>query len=193
MERGIVNSFNEMNDYGKVHQKIKDAFPTATILLVDYRLNKEEQWNRYDICIQNVDFTLKWSLFNSKDVDVNRRSFDEFIKACQELYAKIEYIQTTVKQRYTFKEFMFDHFSDVDDDPYVLFKLVHIDTEEEEIYHIKTNPDKFIDTLQKYFVTELEGVVKVIREDGYFVDYEIDGIPLRQLLMSGQAIRIQKA
>lgn len=192
MENGSKIKVKDMNSYETVLKKIKEAFPEAIISLIDYRLSREEQWTRYDIRIQSRDFRLKWSLFNNKDVDVSKRSFDEFIKVCKDLYSKIEYIQKVVKQRFTFKEFEFDHFSDIDDDPYVLFRLVHIDTEEEEIYHIKTNPDTFIDTLQKYFVTELQGLVKVIREDGYFVDYEIDGIPLRQLLLNGNQVRIKR-
>lgn len=156
---------------------------------------KIENENHYMITVKNKDYSIDSCLVIEDDNNQHSywgseyRSLESVVNFFKFATEAVEEIIEKVKQKYDFKEFKFDRYhDDFGNGNYFDFSYV---TNEEESFQVTYEGGElaaFIEQFKQHFVSSLEGNYEKILDQGYFIDYSIDNVPIAGLLRRAESL-----
>lgn len=159
---------------------------------IEVKLDNE---NYYVITVKNDLYTINGHLMFKDDSEQSGywgseyNSIEDISNYFKYTTKTVEEILKRVHEDYDFKEFKFERYhDDYGNGNYFDFSYI---TQEEENFQVTYDGydlDSFIEQFKQHFVDFVEGSTCRINEDGYFIDYEIDNVPINGLLRRANAL-----
>lgn len=186
---------------GKDHE-VSDLLTSLQNEFPDYEINIREGsgwYAQYIVELTKGESTVTQHYGEKSDdsyYNLNKPSrYDQLIVQIKEKINTYEAILRQVKEKYKFFAFEFKGFSygySEDEHSYTFsFKVNENDPwDSEEFYPYNMNTGEFVNKLNKYFVTVLEGKPENFYDDGYFIDYTIDGVEIG-MMMTNKKVRLE--
>ncbi|GLI82542.1 hypothetical protein ANABIO32_02290 [Rossellomorea marisflavi] len=125
----------------------------------------------------------------------NPLKIEQLFNQINEKIDTYESILRQVDEKYSFAKFEFQGFTygySDDEHSYAFeFKVKESDQSAiEQYFPYEDELDDFINSLNKYFVKVLEGKPDSFYDDGYFIDYSIDGVQIGKM-MTKKKVRLE--
>lgn len=194
------------NNYVKVFEnkgyEPNDLLSTLQRNFPDYEIHIREGrgwYSEYVIELSKDSGTINQHFgSDGRDTDYSKDNpikVKQLISQIKEKIDTYESIIKEVKQKYNFADFQFHSFTygySNDEHSYTFsFRVNENDPwDSEEYFPYEDEISDFIVSLNKYFVRVLEGKPQSYDEDGYFMDYLIDGIRIENI-MSKNKVRLE--
>lgn len=186
---------------GKDHE-VSDLLYSLQNDFPDYEINIEDGsgwFAQYKITLtKNKGIITEYygSVDNKSPYNLNKpMQYNQLVESVKEKINTYEAILKEVKEKYNFHTFDFKSFSYGYSEDEHSFNFSYKVNENdplniEEFYPYDIELEEYVGRLNKYFVKALEGKPSNFYDDGYFVDYTIDGIEIG-MLMANKKVRLE--
>lgn len=183
---------NKTTSISELLSKLQEVFS-------DYKVHIEDGngwYADYKVYLKKGESTIEQYFGNEGNKHFkNPETIDEVV---MEINEKIDVIDSIVKaatSKYDFKEFSFVNYTygyTADEHCYRFSFKLHDsnETHVENYYRYEMEIDEFVAELEKYFVKVLEGEPQTYHDDGYFVDYTVDGVRIEHI-MNSKKVRLE--
>jgi hypothetical protein len=192
VKRNYVSELEEKDiKLDELLNKLQTAFPNFKVNIE----NGKGWYCDYRVFISNDLMRFEERLGNNnnpnKSFDPNPETIEEIIKILNYHKETVEYIINEVNRIADFNIKCTNHSNGYSPNEGSYEFTFKVDGEERYAYYHPCNKtkDEFIKEFYQYVLTKLEGKLETIYDDGYFVEYKIDGIPIEGFV--GKKVRIE--
>lgn len=178
------------HEVSDLHTRLQNDFP-------DYEINIEDGkgwYTDYIIRLVKDEGTIE-QYYGNTQPNGNPDTYDQLVAEIKYKQKVIDNVLIAVSEKYQFSEFKlqnYDYGYSDDEHRYSFkFKINQEDEYSHEQYHpYSQEADEFIEGLEKYFATVLEGSPSNIYDGGYFMGYSINGVDI-SMIMSSKKVRLE--